>query len=267
MHRVNESPGTRQRGDALCSTLLQNSPPQNGVLTWQLTATEQHQLISLLTEVFGGRPYGPNQSRRPGICAYCERACDDRGPKESAGYNEVDHFRPRSHFNDQTFTWDNLMYVCHRCNQTKDDQFPGKTLDPLPQWWASQGYIEPTDSDGYINPRTENLDAFVYFTPYGEIEARRDENDLPTWSRALRTIYDLRLKDYDLCELRREQFFMVYASLRMASGRRESITRDFTRRDRAFSSFIIFARDQGWFDSPPPELEDFVLATIAKLSQ
>ena len=267
MHRVTENRRTREQGIALCNRLMGAHVSDDNQFDWKLSEGDQHALMSLITDVFGGTSSGPNQLRHPGICAYCERACDNQGPKHADSYNEIDHFRPRHFFNDQTFDWDNLMYVCRRCNLTKKSQFPGKTADYLKQWLGIQGYVEPSDADGYINPRNDDAATFFSFNDYGEIDAKRDEADLSSWSRALRTIYDLKLKDDDLCELRREQFFMVYVALLFASARGERkgrILNDYTRRDSAFSSFIIFARGAGWFEHPPEKLRQSVEAVATK---
>lgn len=53
-------------------------------------------------------------------CAYCEHAI-------SVGYyGDIEHFRPKALFPDQTFSWTNLLFSCAICNNAahKADYFP-----------------------------------------------------------------------------------------------------------------------------------------------
>ena len=252
-------------GIAQCDTLRTEHTAADGSLDWDLSADEQRELISLLAEVFGGRSYGPNNLRRPGICAYCERLCDNRGPKDAASYNEVEHFRPRKHFNDLTFDWNNLMYACHRCNKEKGDQFPGKTVDPyVALGFAENDYIEPTEHDGYVNPKIDEPTNVFCFTPNGAIEAEPAQ-DTSFQSKALRTIHDLNLANLEDCENRQFQFFMVYAAIRRSVRSGESILRQFTSGASPYSSYIGYARSEGWFDDVPEPLQAFMAAQYQAL--
>lgn len=67
-----------------------------------------------------------------GLCGYCERRCHrpPRGEKPSLPeHNTVDHFKPYSRFPDLTYSWENLVYACLRCNKVKNDQFPAGEKD------------------------------------------------------------------------------------------------------------------------------------------
>jgi uncharacterized protein (TIGR02646 family) len=50
-------------------------------------------------------------------CMYCESKIS------ATYYGDVEHIRPKSHFPELEFTWDNLGYVCAKCNGKKGDQF------------------------------------------------------------------------------------------------------------------------------------------------
>lgn len=50
-------------------------------------------------------------------CAYCEKSIEDE-------QRHVDHYRPKSMYNNLAFTWDNLVGACWACNLKKHDDFP-----------------------------------------------------------------------------------------------------------------------------------------------
>lgn len=55
-----------------------------------------------------------------GKCTFCECV-----PSEG-GNVEVEHFKPKSIYPDQTFEWSNLLPACRRCNGDKDDHDTGR---------------------------------------------------------------------------------------------------------------------------------------------
>jgi len=58
-------------------------------------------------------------------CAFCEQQiteCIDNNLEECS--STVEHYRPKSIYYWLAFSWDNLLWCCHRCNQNK-----GKTFD------------------------------------------------------------------------------------------------------------------------------------------
>ena len=48
-----------------------------------------------------------------GKCAFCE------GIPAETGFAEVEHFHPKSLYTDKAFEWDNLLYSCKACNNSK----------------------------------------------------------------------------------------------------------------------------------------------------
>ena len=49
-----------------------------------------------------------------GCCGYCEGMCK----------GVVDHYRPKSRFPRLVYSWDNWIFSCHDCNQSKGSQWP-----------------------------------------------------------------------------------------------------------------------------------------------
>ena len=193
------------------------------------------------------------------ICAYCERPCVPQG--RGGSKNEVEHFRPREHFGERMFQWENLMYACKRCNDRKENQFPGKTVsafEAVIQFDASRDektYIPPSE---YVNPRdgVNKAETFFVFKPSGEISPN-PQLDSPEWSKARLTIADLDLntpgetiRGRQLCTLRQEWLFMTYLAYKLS--KQEFKIR--LRRSSAFSSLVAYAHKEKWFDNPPEEL-------------
>ena len=151
------------------------------------------------------------------LCGYCERPCNRRRPGKPDS-SEVDHFRPRSHFPELTFTWENLIYVCRQCNQAKGSQFPGK--EPLDGTSAQallvdakingKEYIDPSVDDGYVNPRdpAERAETYFVFNREGEILPNPNLDD-QKWSKARRTIRDFDLNS--ICKLRLSAYELTAA--------------------------------------------------------
>lgn len=51
-------------------------------------------------------------------CCYCE------SKPNSQRWHGVEHFRPKSRYWWLAWTWDNLLFACHDCNNAKIDHFP-----------------------------------------------------------------------------------------------------------------------------------------------
>ena len=57
-------------------------------------------------------------------CAFCEqeiKECKDNNLEECS--STVEHYRPKSKYYWLAYSWDNLLWCCHRCNQNKDNSF------------------------------------------------------------------------------------------------------------------------------------------------
>ncbi|MDE2938438.1 MAG: TIGR02646 family protein [Chloroflexota bacterium] len=136
------------------------------------------------------------------ICAYCERPCMSPTPTHDSPDEEtIDHFRPRSRFHHLSFDWLNLIYACQRCNQSKNNQWPGFDDDVTNQWLAAAypgRYMAPPE---YVNPNATDdrrlaQEFFTYDFDTGEM-LPAEELDPAEWSMAVRTIRDIDLNDND----------------------------------------------------------------------
>lgn len=57
-------------------------------------------------------------------CAFCEEEtteCVNSNLEECS--STIDHYRPKSIYYWLSYSWDNLLWCCHRCNQNKDNTF------------------------------------------------------------------------------------------------------------------------------------------------
>ena len=98
-------------------------------------------------------------------CGYCD--CHDEW-YSGDDFFQVDHFKPKKHFDELKFMYSNLVYSCPYCNRAKsDDWYEGEiTID------HERGYIDPCSleyeklfersSSGKIIPKTK-LSRFLYF--------------------------------------------------------------------------------------------------------
>ncbi len=187
-----------------------------------------------------------------GICAYCERSCE---PQDSVGNplnrEEIEHFRPRSRFPEQSLEWLNLVYACRRCNQAKADSWPGFDDELINRMLAAEDdryrpvseYVSPNAS---ADQRTA-ADFFGFDFDTGEI---RPASLLPTieWSMARRTIRDIDLNDSELGEndpnhlwrLRRDQLSLLQVAIYAEDDDNlaELAIREFMLPDSPFSGFI-----------------------------
>lgn len=96
-------------------------------------------------------------------CMFCES-------KVSVVYfGDVEHFRPRKHFDHLTFDWENLGFVCARCNNAKSDK-----------WSEALPFIDP-----YTEEPTEHIAAVGFYvrqrrgSERGELTIREIELNRP----------------------------------------------------------------------------------------
>ena len=63
-----------------------------------------------------------------GKCVFCEQLiekCQNGKMKECS--STIEHYRPKTKYYWLAYSWDNLLWCCHKCNYTKDNKF--KTLN------------------------------------------------------------------------------------------------------------------------------------------
>lgn len=188
------------------------------------------------------------------VCAYCEQRCKPQAfGKNDPNSETTDHFRPRSprRFPNLWLDWLNLVYACHRCNESKADNWPGYDDAESNQRLSAlyPRYIPPVE---YVNPSrlAGGRPAHEYFDfdiDTGEITPSSALDDAE-WSSARRTITDIDLNDsglglydvHDLCHQRRERLDLLLQGIEMLDEfeARGQLMIEFTRPDRPFSSFI-----------------------------
>ena len=188
-----------------------------------------------------------------GICAYCERQCDPQNSSSNPmNREEIEHFRPRSRFSDQSLEWLNLVYSCHRCNEAKGDSWPGFDDSVINQLLAAEDprYTPPS---GYVNPNASATqrsatEFFSFDIDTGEIMPDVQLSPIE-WSMARRTIRDIDLNDISLGENDPNHLWRLLRNrldlLRVAVNAEQDddlaslIVREFTLPDNPFSSFIL----------------------------
>lgn len=191
------------------------------------------------------------------ICSYCERQCNN---KEFS----IDHFKPKSEFKSETYNWDNLVYSCEECNDVKGNKFPGvvefrKDVEAARAFAKRHGrpYIPPSE---FVNPRngTDKAERFFAFTEEGKIIPNPELAD-DEWSKALRTIVDLKLweeggpRKSQINVLRGQQLFMVYATYRIMKR-----IDKFLHPQSEFSSIVRFAKRNRWLDEPSENFDKII---------
>ena len=169
---------------------------------------------------------------------------------------EIEHFRPRSRFPDQSFDWLNLVYSCHRCNQAKGDNWPGFDDGLLNQLLAAENSRYAPASE-YVNPNASTgqrsaIEFFSFDIDTGEIMPA-EQLSTSEWSMARRTIRDFDLNDSNLGEndpnhlwrLRRTHLDLIRTTVNDQDDDELAflILQEFTFPDSPFSSFILAYAD------------------------
>lgn len=97
------------------------------VATMLLTDSDQHQPSKLVsTESISGYQVArdPLFTAQHGKCCYCESLPEQR-------WQDAEHFRPKSTYWWLAWSWDNLLFVCKHCNNSKSSHFPLRSADVL----------------------------------------------------------------------------------------------------------------------------------------
>ncbi len=100
--------------------------------------------------------------------------------------SQVEHFRPKAVFPQDAMKWENFLWACGTCNQSKGDRFPPET--------------EP--GEAIVNPVDEDVWSFFFIDEFGNLSARwrPDFDDIDP--RAAKTIEVLALDRDALQEAR-----------------------------------------------------------------
>jgi hypothetical protein len=90
---------------------------------------------------------------------------------------QIEHFRPKAVFPFETFSWENLLWVCSICNQSKGNRFPPDT----------------ESGERIVDPTSENVWDFFFIDEYGNLTPRwrTDLDGLDPRAEMTRIILDL----------------------------------------------------------------------------
>ena len=245
MHSVPPKPGPAY----LLRYKVKYKDQVTGEYCWTLSTGDHANLIRDLAHQFGAPiipfPVQTSFGRKPdpdeGICAYCERACSKiAGPPN---HNRIDHFYPRSGCNRLSFEWANLMYVCKRCNDVKNDC---RVADEL-----------KLDREAYVNPRKGSAGSFFTFNIDDtgcRIIPNPNLNDQVDIDKAKRTIDDFGLDAIDtiinrnLRVLRNNHVMQIKAVVdRMGPSKFNSLLHKMQNPRSEYSSAITWAVESGYF--------------------
>jgi len=107
-----------------------------------------------------------------GKCAYCESAI------VHVGYPHIEHFRPKVHYPELTFEWENLLLACSVCNSSrhKGDKFPIRAGVPL---LINPCVDDPSDHFEFTYDRTARVASV-----YGKTERGRTAETMLGLNRA-----------------------------------------------------------------------------------
>lgn len=90
-----------------------------------------------------------------GLCGYC-------GKNEYYFYElfHIDHFAPKSKFDNRKDDYSNLVLACPQCNRHKSNK-----------WATDDAYTSIKDNEGFVDPATEEYDKHLHRDENGKIIA------------------------------------------------------------------------------------------------
>ena len=120
-------------------------------------------------------------------CAYCDDI-DTLG----GGYRsyQVDHFAPKTKFEDLEYVYDNLLYTCPWCNRAKWDKWPSNNSET--SIVGNSGFVDPCTDEYYIHLNRDPDGSIRWITLLGKYMY----NELQLYLKRHMIIYNLdRLKE------------------------------------------------------------------------
>lgn len=84
-----------------------------------------------------------------GHCSFC-----DAFPVEGVSNETIEHFRPKTKFHDQAYTWSNLYYCCDACQGSKREQWDEQLLCADAVEYSFSKYFEFDFTTGAIRPNS-----------------------------------------------------------------------------------------------------------------
>lgn len=110
-------------------------------------------------------------------CAYCERTESYLGGQEAF---EIDHYRPVNKFPELVRSYENLYYVCGKCNRHKSGTWPSSDQVSL-----GARFADPCVEDPYLDHLREtdegSLDELTPCGAYSNGHIRLSRSELRTW--------------------------------------------------------------------------------------
>lgn len=96
-------------------------------------------------------------------CAYCDDLDKYNGGERSY---HVEHFAPKEKFPELKFTYDNLLYACPYCNESKSDAWPSDeaTINVV----NNEGFLDPCKDEYYKNLYRNEDGSIGYSTELGK---------------------------------------------------------------------------------------------------
>ena len=101
-------------------------------------------------------------------CGYCDTS--DR--YLTIDYFEIDHFKPKSKFEDLKHEYSNLVYSCKNCNMFKSSYWASDSPDIFETELGNEGMVDPCsqrytnlytrEENGQILPTEDPLSEFIY---------------------------------------------------------------------------------------------------------
>ncbi|MBP8141294.1 MAG: hypothetical protein KAY02_05020 [Acidovorax sp.] len=154
-------------------------------------------------------------------CMYCSG---------SEGH-QVEHWRPKSRFSLDTFTWVNLLWVCGQCNQAKGERFE-EACPPL-------------------DPVREDIWKHCYIDEFGQLN--------PVWNTALDRLDPRGEATINLLELNREAL-QEARHARLQSLRKRARHALTERENGTLSDTALVLELLDWFTEPvQPDVADYFL--------
>ncbi|MGL4421189.1 MAG: retron system putative HNH endonuclease [Gemmataceae bacterium] len=80
-------------------------------------------------------------------CSFC-----DVHPVDGASLETIEHFRPKSSFPEQAYSWSNLYYCCDACQNSKREKYDELLLRPDAESYQFQRYFIYDYTTGGIQP-------------------------------------------------------------------------------------------------------------------
>ncbi len=112
-------------------------------------------------------------------CAFCEQKiekCIDNNLQECS--STVEHYRPKSKYYWLAFSWDNLLWCCHKCNQNKGNKFETKKREVeynkeefKDNIHSSSKIYHSIEEPKIINPEIDNIIEKINFNKNGIIDS------------------------------------------------------------------------------------------------